>query len=62
MKKKPRFSISKDDKKTSKKSLDELRKESGDQIDGDDVQGGWLQFGGGIITADSSIHPDDDKV
>lgn len=52
MKKKDRFSISKLDKKNTRKSLDELKEDGKDQIDGDDVQGGWLQFGGGKTTDD----------
>ncbi|MCF0052412.1 hypothetical protein LXM25_20250 [Dyadobacter sp. LJ53] len=54
MKEKGRFSISRKDKKSSKKSLDELKEDGRDQIDGGDVQGGWLQFGGGKM-------PDDEK-
>ncbi|MEO6286725.1 MAG: hypothetical protein ABIN80_25280 [Dyadobacter sp.] len=50
MKKKDRFSISKLDKKSTRKSLEELKEDGKDQIDGDDVQGGWLQFGGGKAT------------
>jgi hypothetical protein len=50
MKKKDRFSISKLDKKSTRKSLDELKEDGKDQIDGDEVQGGWLQFGGGKAT------------
>ncbi|WP_161597142.1 hypothetical protein [Dyadobacter flavalbus] len=52
MKEKGRFSISKKDKKSSKKSLDELKEDGRNQIDGDDVQGGWLQFGGGKMSDD----------
>ncbi|WP_157488254.1 hypothetical protein [Dyadobacter crusticola] len=52
MKKKDRFSISKLDKKSTRKSLDELKEDGKDQIDGDDVQGGWLQFGGGKTNDD----------
>jgi len=32
--------------------LDELREDGSDPIDGDNVEGGWLQFGGGKITGD----------
>ncbi|WP_192579123.1 hypothetical protein [Dyadobacter aurulentus] len=52
MKEKGRFSISRKDKKSSKKSLDELKEDGRDQIDGGDVQGGWLQFGGGKMSDD----------
>lgn len=52
MKDKGKFSISKRDKKSTRKSLEELREDGSDPIDGDNVQGGWLQFGGGKITDD----------
>jgi len=52
MKDKGKFSISKRDKKSTRKSLEELREDGSDPIDGDNVQGGWLQFGGGKISDD----------
>ncbi|GGC05474.1 hypothetical protein [Dyadobacter sediminis] len=52
MKEKGRFSINKRDRKSTRKSLEELRDEGSDPIDGDHVQGGWLQFGGGKIAND----------
>ncbi|MCF0064409.1 hypothetical protein MUK70_25520 [Dyadobacter chenwenxiniae] len=42
MKKKKRFSIDPEDKKTAKKSLDEIAKDS-NKIIGDNISGGWLE-------------------
>ena len=53
MKAKGKFSISKRDKKSTRKSLEELKEDGKDQIDGDDVQGGWLQFGCGKNSDDT---------
>lgn len=57
MKSKGKFSISQRDKKSTKKSLDELKEAGQGQIDGEDVQGGWLQFGGGPPSADDPEKP-----
>lgn len=51
MKKKKRFSIDPEDKKTAKKSLDEIARDS-NKIIGDNISGGWLE-------KISPKHPDD---
>lgn len=42
MKKKKIFSIDPSDKKTAKKSLDEIAKDS-NRVIGDNISGGWLE-------------------
>jgi hypothetical protein len=44
MAKKKRFSIDPRDKKNARKSIEELMKEKGNRIIGDDIQGGWVEY------------------